>query len=469
MFAQTKKSWILFGLLVLVFIALRVPALQIPYHQDEYKWILYSHPEIIPPGTVPHPPLTEFLYTRLGPIFGDNNFRAIPYLFSVIDLLLIIWLATIIFKSEKAALWTGLLFTISFYSVLASVMVDVDGAVMPFFLLLLAIGYYKWKESNWKNWKWLILVFVGAIGGFLIKLSALLPVVAFALDFAIEKNIFNDTKKVLRFIGYVAVGVVVLALILIGSKLLFPFFNLSYSLTYWEHFAVFKNRGWFQTFIQFAKSLLYTSPLLVIPVFLVNKELWKKTRPFFLFIFLGLFFYLIAFDFSLGALDRYFQFFVVPTTLITAGVLTYYFQGPTEKKITVGMILGALVIFLLQFIPQHVPPLYPKTEWLHRAISFRWNFLFPFTGGSGPTGFYISFLFMALIWIVSVVLTILYFSKHVSKRNLLLGILVLGIVYNGVFIEEFVWGKINGDSSTLIKHAAALIDSKQRYQQCHGL
>jgi hypothetical protein len=155
---------------------------------------------------------------------------------------------------------------------------------------------------------------------------------------------------------------VVLALILIGSKLLFPFFNLSYSLTYWEHFAVFKNRGWFQTFIQFAKSLLYTSPLLIIPVFLVNKELWKKTRPFFLFIFLGLFFYLIAFDFSLGALDRYFQFFVVPTTLITAGVLTYYFQGPTEKKITIGMILGALVIFFLQFIPQHVPPLYPKNR-----------------------------------------------------------------------------------------------------------
>jgi hypothetical protein len=210
MFAQTKKSWILFGLLVLVFIALRVPALQIPYHQDEYKWILYSHPEIIPPGTVPHPPLTEFLYTRLGPLFGDNNFRAIPYLFSVIDLLLIIWLASIIFKSEKAALWTGLLFTISFYSVLASVMVDVDGAVMPFFLLLLAIGYYKWKESQWKNWKWLILVFIGAIGGFLIKLSALLPVVAFALDFAIEKNIFKDTKKsfaIYRLRGYWSSGI----------------------------------------------------------------------------------------------------------------------------------------------------------------------------------------------------------------------------------------------------------------------
>jgi hypothetical protein len=450
------RGKIIFVLILILFVALHIPGLHIPYHQDEYKWVYYSHPEITPPGTVPHPPLTEFIYARLGPIVGDNNFRMIPFVFGILDFFLLFYLAKILFD-KKTALWTVSLFTVSYYSLLATLTVDVDGAVMPFFLLLLSIGYVKFKEGN-PRWLWLVLA--GAVGGFLVKVSFAVCLAAFALDFLIEKKVLSDKRKILKYSLALLGGIGALVLLLLGAKFIFPFFNLAYALKYWEHFAVFKDRGWFQTFIQFAKSLLYTSPLLILPVIFVDKEIWVKTRVFFFFIFLGLLFYLFAFDFSLGALDRYFQFLVTPLCIISGAVFAQKINF--EKKDVALVSLIGLGVFALQFFKQFVPPLYPKAEWISRALHFKWQFLFPFTGGSGPTGFYVSFSFIALIWIVSLIFTLSSLKMKEVRGRALFCLLILGIIYNGVFLEEYLFGKINGSPVKLFENAKAYIKKDQQ-------
>jgi len=115
------------------------------------------------------------------------------------------------------------------------------------------------------------------------------------------------------------------------------------------------------------------------------------------------------------------------------------------------------VIFFLQFINHYVPPLYPKTEWINRVLSLRWNFLFPFTGGSGPLGFYISFLFMALIWIVLGVFALISFFKKEFRQRVVFLILIFGLLYNGVFIEEYLFGNINGSAPKLVKDVVEFI------------
>ena len=457
-----KKEYILLSALVVLFIIFHLWGVSIPYHQDEYKWVYYSHPELVPAGTVPHPPLTEFIYTKIGPIVGDSNFRFIPFAFGFVNLFLLFYLAKIIFD-KKTAFWTAFLFVISFYSLLATLMVDVDGAVMPFFFLILSIGYFKCKELGWKNWKWIILLFIGAVGGFLIKVSTVLPLVAIALDFAIEKKVFSDKKRLLEYSLSILGVILFLILVLLGAKYIFPFFNLKYALGYWEHFwtgSSFLNRGWFQTFIQFAKSILYSSPLLLAPVFFMDKDIFKKTRAFFLFIFLGLFFYLFAFDFSLGALDRYLQFLVIPLCLISGAIFAKYFAKPEKKSILIAIIIS-LGIFLLQFVKHFTPPLYPKTEWIHRLVSLKWNFLYPFSGGSGPLAFYISFAFMALIWITCIFFALIFLKKREFKKELLFCILILGLLYNAVFIEEYLFGKINGSARTLVHDVALFIKNNK--------
>ncbi len=457
-------------ILVLVFILMRLPATHSPYHQDEYKWVQYSHPEITLPGTVPHPPLTEFIYAgSLGPLVGDDNFRLIPLVFGLINLLLIFYLAKIIFD-RKAAFWVALLFTVSFYSVLASLMVDVDGAVMPAFFLVMCIGYFKLKRtnfqfsiSNFQNWIWLALIIVGAVGGFMVKVSGILPIFALFLDFSIEKGVFSDKKRILKYAGLGLLGLIGLVAVLFLARFVFPFFNLEYSFNYWKHFwtaSSFFNRGWMQTFIQFAKAIMYTSPLLLLPVFFIDKEIWRKLRPFFFFIFIGLAFYLFAFDFSIGALDRYFQFLVVPLCIISGAVFAKIF-GSKEIKLKkedfIIISIIAISIFALQFFNHVAPPLHPKTEWISRFFSFKWNFLFPFTGGSGPLGFYISFLFLAILYICSIVLAIAIFIKKELKQKVFVAILIIGLIYNFSFIEEYLFGKINGFAPKLLYDATEFI------------
>ena len=70
--------------------------------------------------------------------------------------------------------------------------------------------------------------------------------------------------------------------------------------------------------------------------------------------------------------------------------------------------------------------------------------MFPFTGGSGPTGFYVSFAFIALIWVCSVIFGFSAFREAKYKKQALFTILILGLSYNAVFIEEYLFGKING-------------------------
>ncbi len=460
----TKREWLFIGLIFLTFLAIRLPAIDIPYHQDEYKWVQYSHPEILPPGTVPHPPLTEFIYTRLGPILGDNNFRVIPILFSTINFFLLFYLARTIFDKRTAFYIVGF-FAVMFYSVLASVMVDVDGAIMPFFLLLLSIGYFKFKDSNWTDYKWIFLILIGAIGGFLIKMSGILPLLAFGLDFAIEMKVFSDRKKIIKYMFFGVFSCLFLVGVLLLSKLIFPFFRLEYSLTYWKHFAnssSFFDRGWFQTLIQLVKALLYSSPLFLAPLFFIDKEIIKKTRPFIIFVFICLTFYLVIFDFSIGALDRYFEFLVLPLSVIVGAIFAKYFELKSVSRQSVVLLACiGLIIFLLQFISHSIPPLYPKTEWISRALSLKWNFLYPFSGGSGPIPFYISFLFMALSWLSVVAILVVSRFKYASKTFALLGILIVGFIYNTVFIEEYLFGKINGSSSSLVHNLTDFIKTNE--------
>ncbi|MBA3733313.1 glycosyltransferase family 39 protein [Patescibacteria group bacterium] len=464
-----KKEWFFLVIILILFLGLRLPAIHLPYHQDEYKWVQYSHPEITPPGTVPHPPLTEFIYTKIGPLVGDNNFRSIPLFFGVINLFLLYYCMRFLLNPKTAQI-AALIFTLSFHSVLASLMVDVDGAIMPFFFLILLIGYYKWKQTDFsfskESYKWIALVLVGAIGGFFIKVSSILPICAVFLDFIIEKKAFSDKKKIAKYIGYGLGGLIALFILLILSKFIFPFFHFEYALKYWEHFIAL-DRGWLQTFIQCIKALLYSSPFLVFIPLLIEKKDLIKTRVLVIFLVLAFIFYIVLFDFSIGALDRYLELLVIPLTIFASiaivnisdkkesGSKNYFFYG----------IFVSAIIFLLVFVNHYVPPLYPKTEWISRILSFKWNFLYPFSGGSGPLAFYVSFLFMALLWIVSFIAIIFSIWKPEYRKKVLFFLIPLGLLYNGMFIEEYLFGFVNGSASKLVMETTKYIESNKDIQK----
>lgn len=452
------------ALIAVAFVALHMPGLYSPYHQDEYKWQMYANPAIYQPGAVPHPPLTELIYRDIGHAIGYDNFRWIPFAFGFANLILVFALARLMFGAE-AGLWAAGLFTICYFSLLASLMVDTDGAILPFFLLAFAIPYYRLRDTGfpwqYERWRWWALMFAAAILGFLVKVSFAIGIAAFALDFALIGGAFSDRRRFIRFAGLGLGIAAALVAALAIAKLIFPFFPVEKSLTYWDHFVNFSNflhRGWLQTFIQTAKAAMYLSPLLFALPLLGDRKDAARARPFLFFIAIGLVFYILLFDFSLGALDRYYEFLVVPLVLLSAAALVRRIRDTSLPQSLLALALAAaLFIGALQFLPHTTPPLYPKTEWLHRLASLRWNFLFPFMGGSGPIPFYVSFLFIGASWIASAALLVLGWLRASWRPAALAGILAIGIVYNGSFIEEYLWGGINGSSPQLAHDIAAYV------------
>jgi 4-amino-4-deoxy-L-arabinose transferase-like glycosyltransferase len=454
-----KREWVIVVVLAVVFILIRLPATSSPLHQDEYKWPIITNPTGVA-AQIPHPPLGEFIYRVAGEIVGFNvHFRFVPLFFGLLNLFLFYYLLRECLGRKIAAVGATL-FTLSYFCVLASLMVDTDGQILPFFFLLAMIGYFKFQNSiGRKKFWWLALLLGACLLGFFVKVSFALVICAIAADWLWRKKSQLTKKDVMKYLGFGAVAVFVLAMLLFLSQYVFSFFNLSNSIAYWAHFADF-HRNWFQTLIQVVKAVLYLSPFLIlVPFFLPRRDV-KKVRPFLFYILFGLIFYIILFDFSLGALDRYLQFLIVPLCAVSAAVSVSVFKTGDNRRNKEYLLLGVLLALLLSltlFVPQFVPSLYPKSAWISRALSLKWNFLYPFSGGSGPIGFYVSFLFMALSWIVSVALIVLgFFKKHLRKTVLLI-LIPISLLYNGVFAEEYLFGGLYGSAPMLVHNVVQFI------------
>ena len=457
-------------ILVLIFVCIRLPGTDLPLHQDEYKWPQIVNPSLNSDTEIPHPPLSQFIYKTAGQIVGYNvNFRFVPLFFGTINLLLLFYYM----KSKwgrRVAFIGSTIFTFSYFNVLASLMVDTDGQILPFFFLTALISYEKIK-SIWNNKRsfWIIIFALSISLGLLVKVSFILPVLAILSDFLWQKRLvlINNKKIILKYFSIFLVFISGLILILILSEKLFPFFSLENSLSYWKHFWK-TDRNFFQTFIQFAKVMFYSSPLLVLFPFFISKQNLKDSLPHIFYLIYGFLFYIVLFDFSIGALDRYLQFIIVPLTIFSSLVISSLFNFEDnyliKRRFKEFFLLGsiiALLLLTLNCLNHFVPSLHPKKEWIDRILSLKWNFLYPFSGGSGPLGFYISFLFMALSWLVSIILVFLAFFKKEWKKFILIIILPIALVYNFVFIEEYLFGKINGSAPRLLSDVVSFIKENQ--------
>ena len=222
----TKYEWVLVALFVLTFILVRLAGTGLPLHQDEYKWLGVGAPTT-QVGLIPHPPLGELIYQAGGSIVGfNNNFRFIPLFFGSVNLVLLWCLMKVIFGRREAFI-ASFIWIFSYFSVLASLMVDTDGAVMPFFFLVSLIGYYKLKSSDSKErfW-WGILLAVGLICGLLIKVSFLLAIGAIIADFLWSKRGLITRKDLLNYSFYAFVSIILFIGLLFVLKAIFPFFDL---------------------------------------------------------------------------------------------------------------------------------------------------------------------------------------------------------------------------------------------------
>ena len=128
------------------------------YHQDEYRWASIAYSAVFGNLESPHPPIAGFAYSLVGNLFGYSNLRLVPFAFSILNLLLLYFLSLRLSGSKKVATIAAGLFSINIYSLIANLQIDIDGAMLPFFILLSYYFYLKFTVRRDK--KGFILFFI---------------------------------------------------------------------------------------------------------------------------------------------------------------------------------------------------------------------------------------------------------------------------------------------------------------------
>ena len=176
---------------------------------------------------------------------------------------------------------------------------------------------------------------------------------------------------------------------------------------------------------------------------------------------------MVLFDFTTLTIERYFMFLILPAVLISAQVL---FDLSGKQPIHKNFYIGAVIIFILTSyivltLSHAVIPLNPKEAYVASIKALDFKFLIPFTGGSGPSGFYFSALFILLNWLLAAIA--LVWTAYVKKAGkLFLAVfIVFGLGYNILFSTEYLFGPIYGSVDKVAKETIQYVNSSNNIKE----
>ena len=423
------------------------------YHQDEYKWAQIVDPKYNLFDTLPHPPLSKWLYRITGEIFGYNNLRILPVLFSIGVVFLGYLIMRKLFNHISAQIYVILASTnLAFF--IGALQIDIDGMMLPFFSLLTWYIWLKAVDANYNN-LFKVLLGISICLGFLTKLSFIIVPISFIMLYFISKleNVSTKNRMNLKFL-------------LIMTTLVFSFialliFRYPNIFEYVTEFGIldFNSRSLSQVAYLTIKFLILLGPI----SFLASIEILKKNSNFLilkLFLINNVIFYYILFDFSHRTFDRYLLFATVPVIMFAALRLSKIYVDRIDYiGILYLLVIFAVTFLLLLRIPADPMPLYPKEDFVKAVTGFHWKFLMPIFTGSGPIGFYLSFFFIAIIFLFCALLCAVLISFNNFQKFITSIVVIVSILYSIVGISEYTTGIKYGSASKVAKLMLSEISS----------
>jgi hypothetical protein len=439
-----NHKWLV--ILAVVFILSRASGLGQLYHQDEYRWVTQVYEEVFGKVASPHPPVMLTLFAAGGKLFGYENLRLVPFLFGLINLLLVYAVTYKVTNNKKIGYLAAGLYTVNVYSLIASLMLDIDGTLMPFLVLLAYYLYLVVFQDGKKKYMWPLVVVM--LLGIFTKLSYVLFVGALAVEYLWQLNDRGRLKLQFKKIGFY------LGIFLVAIGALYFFYGKANPrfVEYALNFKIFNfaSRKYFDLALRLFKFVIWLSPLLLLPMVsgLFKKEIFKKYRVWYIYTLFNFLFYLVIFDFATLPVERYFMFIIAPAVFISAEVI-YSFVSRLNKRDIIISAAAFLALFVVTMLVSYeVVPLNPKEAYVNKVKDLNFNFLIPLTGGSGPIGFYGSAQFILWTWLACVAGII--FSK---KKILVVIFLVFGVGYNILLSTENITGIMYGNVNNITKRS----------------
>jgi hypothetical protein len=399
-------------LILLLAAALRIFAVRNVFIADE-PWFY----RIALDGTFSlHPPLfflVQKLFVQEG-VFWTA--RLMPFVFSLINISAVYFVARSLFN-KRTAIFASLVMTLSFWHAYASSLIDMNNTLV---MLEYTVAFYLFMRYLQKEeTKFLILsgVMLGAVS--LTKYAdALVLAALLSLLYLYEKRSIKRAIPALGSLGIVAAVM----------YSLFPLF--SYLFGYWPEFLSTIGHAKVQatafTFRPFMILLLWATPLLWGLSILSLKKRTKYSVPLALWALTVFSIYFVIVRNSNLVYERYLVTMIPPLCMLAG---SYLAQTAFKKR---DMYMGLLsfvfsyAVILFLNLRENIFVPHVASEYLAAIKSLHLNFLFPYTGSSGPS-FWVSFDSMMFGIGLSIVFLLCAIYFALKKRS-------LAITFSALFI-----------------------------------
>jgi hypothetical protein len=402
--------------------------------------------------------LLNLMYKPLIAEYGLQTwvFRLIPWLFGILNIILVFILSNRNF-GKKVAYIASVLMLISFYPTLASLQIDVEGNLIMFSILLMFFSYLEYERANLpkKKWLWQILAGLGLGVAVALKYNSVYIILVLAVYSVMRhkicrtkiKNYFRDLFPI-YFIGLL----LFIALLLFGIAVTPESYTKSVQIFEWSHGFLDDYRTEGVTLLGLSMFVLWSTPLLFGFYFISLFKRHKDTLLFSLWVTMPILFY--TFVITNGAHDRYFMH-TIPAMCILGGI---YISKINFHKyyLKIGgwlLLFFTALLFYINTLPMKYVPRFPA-EYIKELLNLNPFFIFSYTSASGPT-FGISFMVILLSF--SIAFMTLFLCIYFIRKNPNIGkwmfliFLVVATSYNIFLTSEYLIHPTSADVSS-IKH-----------------
>jgi hypothetical protein len=441
----------LFLIILLILTLIRLFGVNMPIVDDETNYIGWiSDPgdyiTVNPFTTHPHPPLGPWLFYGASKLFGSSTqiFRLIPLVLWIINSFLIFSMVKEEYN-EKIAFFSSLFFGLSYYSVLMSLQIDVEGSLLVTSFLAISLFYLKYQRTK----KTHNLIFAGlALGmGLFTKLSAffILPTIALHSLISIKnksilKSIisFENIKKtlfetsIIVFFGLLVFSIFPLLMPEIFEKMISHsshYYGLNFSL------------------LAISMFIFWSTPLLLGLSLCETLKLERKNSFWIIWLISIFSIYTFLISGRLGTqsvsggitdYSRHFMNLLVPLSVLS-GIFISKLKWRMHTFYTFG-ILTLIFTSIFFIINKQTTTILARdfSTYLNAITQFNFNFFFSFLTSSGNF-LLINMWIFVIIFLTSLILILIYYFSPKKYTSLTLILFIsLGIAFNIFLVSEYL-------------------------------
>ena len=428
--------------IISIFLLIKIIGLGLNIYADETVFALEAKDGFANFGKVvsQHPPIPIFFYSLFGSIFGNSNIaiRFVPLTFSVLALIATYLLAKNLYD-KRVAIISVIVMTVTFWYTLASLQVDIDGAILSFMLVCSFLCYLIYEKTMKKKWLFATGIFFGL--SILTKIPAVLFIpVLFIYKLISEKSLSRAIKPILL-------------ILLMGISLFFFLQLISYITGFGFFKSVIMHATGYSTkkisFMPLVYLMIWGTPLLVITPFLALKPLRKEDIFLGIWCIIPVIFYMLFGIPFLSPYERYLMIVIPPLSILAGKYLSDAFKPKYWLLFLSSLVISYIGLLIINLNTDYLP--HNVQAYLENLQNLNWNFYLPITGSSGAV-FGLNFASIAIVYILSAILAVLMLTKYKAySLHLFIGI---AVAINLFMVQELVFNIIHPNFNKAISDEA---------------